>query len=217
MSIKRDTIKYQVTNHIRRLILNKKLKPGERIIPGDLADELNVGRATTREALIELEKEKLVENIPYKHTKVKIITHEEMKEICSIRVLLESFAADLIQNSITYEDIRNLHDIIEGMTDAAKKNDAEQIVSLDEKFHAYIVKMANHKVLYETWHFTNSRLASLFYSAITQDNEYSWNTTITRHLTLIEALESHDIKNFKMALKKHYMQLIKVNYSINIL
>lgn len=208
MKFNRDTIKIQVTNYIRKLILNREIKPGERIIPGELAKRLNVGRATIREAIIELEKEGLVDNIPYKYTKAKIITRKEMEEICSIRALLESHALDIIQDSITLQDISNLKSILDNMNDATKNDDAESMIKADEQFHAYIVKKANNKVLYETWQFTNSRLFSLFYAVINQNNNFTFDIMVSRHHELLKILETRNINNFKDALTKHYMHLV---------
>ncbi|MDD2494436.1 MAG: GntR family transcriptional regulator [Tissierellia bacterium] len=207
MKLKKETIKIQSANYIRYLILNRKVKPGEKIISEQLAKELNVSRATIREALIELENEKLIESVPYKYTKVKVLTKKEIEEICSIRVLLESYAFEIIKDSISSEDINNLENILEKMGKAAKENDAEGIIKADEQFHAYIVKRSNNMVLYETWQFTNSRLLSLFYAIISQVKDFTYDIMVSRHLELVKDLKNGNIEDFNNSLNNHYMKL----------
>ena len=50
----------RVEAHLRKAIFAGKLRPRQRIIEGDLADELSVSRGPVREALLRLERDGLV-------------------------------------------------------------------------------------------------------------------------------------------------------------
>ena len=67
--------------------------PEERVVPALIAEELNTGRGVIREALMQLETEGLVENIPYKGTFVSKIDYDDIGEISSLRVMIESASA----------------------------------------------------------------------------------------------------------------------------
>ena len=75
---------------IKLMILTGEKPPNSRLIPADLEQELGIGRVPIREALIELGRTGLVQNIPYKGAVVGAPpTIEEMKEIFRLKISLE--------------------------------------------------------------------------------------------------------------------------------
>lgn len=60
------TIKEQVYNSIKELILDGTFKQGQRLQEVTLSDMFNVSRSPIREAIIELVSEGLLESIPNK-------------------------------------------------------------------------------------------------------------------------------------------------------
>jgi DNA-binding GntR family transcriptional regulator len=67
---KRPTLMAQAATHVREAIINGKLRPGERLVESQLAEQMQISRFPIREALRCLEKEGLIENIPFKGTYV---------------------------------------------------------------------------------------------------------------------------------------------------
>jgi DNA-binding GntR family transcriptional regulator len=61
---KRPTLMAQALTHVREAIISGKLKPGDRLVESQLADQMQISRFPIREALRYLEKEGLVKNIP---------------------------------------------------------------------------------------------------------------------------------------------------------
>lgn len=209
MAINKDTLKLQAVEHIRQFILSGKIKPGDRVVPGDLALKLKVGRGSVREALIELEKEGLIETIPYKGTYVKTITEKEILEICSIRALLETYSIRSANHPAAKKDIQALTKIVERMHVAVQNNDARSIVKCDEKFHEYIINMAGNKILYESWAVTNSRLSALVYSVLTYNKLYSYEKMADNHQLIVDALQngiSHE--EFEKLISEHYSNVL---------
>jgi len=54
----------QALTHVREAIISGKLKPGDRLVESQLADQMQISRFPIREARRYLEKEGLVKNIP---------------------------------------------------------------------------------------------------------------------------------------------------------
>ena len=54
------TVQESVLDHLRNLILSRQLKPGERLVQSELAEQLGVSRTPVREALHKLASEGLV-------------------------------------------------------------------------------------------------------------------------------------------------------------
>ena len=74
-----------VFNNIKDGILTGRLRPGERLLENQLADELGVSRTPIREALRMLEIENLVDLIPRKGAQVKKMSEKDIKDILEIR------------------------------------------------------------------------------------------------------------------------------------
>ena len=76
----------KVVHHlVRSKIITQELKPGSKIIEGELAKEMGVSRTPLKIALNRLDKEGLVEIIPRKGTCVKEFSTKDVKEIYELR------------------------------------------------------------------------------------------------------------------------------------
>ena len=82
-----------VFNTIKDGILTGRLKPGERLLENQLAEELGVSRTPIREALRMLEIENLVDLIPRKGAQVRKMSEKDIKDVLEIRKVLEELAS----------------------------------------------------------------------------------------------------------------------------
>jgi len=83
----------EITQQLRRAIVQGEIKPGTPLAEPILAAQFSASRAPIREALIALERDGLVEFNDRSRTRVRSLTAEDFQEICSMRVALESLAA----------------------------------------------------------------------------------------------------------------------------
>ena len=82
-----------VFNTLREAILRGELKPGERLMEIQLANQLGVSRTPIREAIRKLELEGLVLMIPRKGAEVAQITEKSLRDVLEVRRALENLAA----------------------------------------------------------------------------------------------------------------------------
>lgn len=80
---------------IRANILEGLLSPGQRLIESELMAELDVGRSTIREALLQLDAEGIVELRHQRGSSVRRMTLRDMTELFQMRERLEGLAAYL--------------------------------------------------------------------------------------------------------------------------
>lgn len=213
MQLKKETIKTRAAQLIRKMILKGDIAPGQRIVPGELAQQLDTGRGSVREALMELEAEGLVKSSPYRGTYVAEFSAGETKEICTIRYLLETYAVEEAKDLITEQDLRNLTEIASQMRQATMSYDLEEVVRLDARFHGYFVQKVSQSVLYDTWSYTNSRLAYLFFTALSRKELFPLAQVADNHYALIGMLQKYlwekcSIDEYSKSLLDHYMHLI---------
>src|SRR4051812_1748290 len=78
---------------IKRAIMLKRLLPGQQLTEEWIGKNLNMSRTPVRGAFKKLEKEGLVKILPRRGAFVHDPTDKEVKDVFSVRILLESFAA----------------------------------------------------------------------------------------------------------------------------
>ena len=85
---------------LRRKILNNEFEAGRRLIESAIALELGVSRSTVREALRQLSGDGLVDISPRRHSFVTRMSHEDIRDACYARFVLEAGAARCIGDAI---------------------------------------------------------------------------------------------------------------------
>lgn len=86
------TMKGRIYQVLREMIINGDLSPGSRLVERGLAVEFGTSKTPVREALLTLERERLVEIIPHLGAQVTTISAEEFREWLLILDVLESAA-----------------------------------------------------------------------------------------------------------------------------
>ena len=84
-----QSIEEVVTNALRDAILSGELRPGERLLQEQLADQLRVSRIPLRDALRRLEAEGLVRIGPRRGAEVASLSSDDVREVYDIRISLE--------------------------------------------------------------------------------------------------------------------------------
>ena len=95
-----------VFENLRGAIVEGRLKPGERLMEVQLAEQLGVSRTPVREAIRKLELEGLVVMLPRKGAYVANMSLKDLIDVLEIRASLEGLAASLAAERITDEDIK---------------------------------------------------------------------------------------------------------------
>ena len=90
----------QVHTTLHHLIVHCVIPPGSPIREKDLSEQMEVSRTPIREALLQLEKEGLVEIYPQSGTRISKISMEEVRESHFIREAMESAQSDLLHSMV---------------------------------------------------------------------------------------------------------------------
>lgn len=149
--VDRITIRSTVVDSIRDAIVYGALKPGAQLVEGDLARQLGTSRAPVREALRQLHQEGLLTSVPYKGHFVADITSDDMRELFTLRVVLETFAVRLVTKNITPTSLARLKSLVQEMDDAAAAANLPKLVERDLEFHRLLCELSGHKLLLSVW------------------------------------------------------------------
>src|ERR1700761_6732584 len=90
-----ESMAERVKHELLRKIMNGELPPGARLVELQIARELNTSQGPVREALCELEAMDLVTTEPYKGSRVREVTPQEIRDAYVVRASLEELAGRL--------------------------------------------------------------------------------------------------------------------------
>jgi len=138
----------QVSSVLRKAIVERELRPGQRLVERELTDRLQVSRATIRESLRELEAEGLVTVIPQRGAVVASISLREAEDIYEARAAIESLIVRHFVDRASDGDIGKLASTLEPLRAAidAGRPVGEMLASKDQ-FYAALLAGADSTVL----------------------------------------------------------------------
>ena len=203
----------QALEEIREAIRKGKLKPGDRLVEMQLAEEMHISRFPIREALRYLEKEGLVETIPFKGTYVAQLTERDMEELYSLRSAIEAFAVRILIKHIDEQKIKKLESIFQSMQQASKNEDLDKLISEDFRFHQTICELSDHRKLLEVWLTLENQLRVF----LTIEKQLFGNSAefVKSHIPILEAIQQRKIRPAQKAIRDHLnwaMQTIRQGY-----
>jgi DNA-binding GntR family transcriptional regulator len=175
-----SSLRGKVFIQLENAILNGKYKSGDSLIETKLSEELGVSRTPIREAIRQLELEGLVQTIPNKGAIVTGLSPKDIDDIYTIRLAIEGIAARWAAENITEEELKELKHSLELEEFYTEKNDLEQILKLDTKFHETIYRASKSKPL--------MNMLSNFHHYIQRARTYSLGMSGRAK----EALEEHE-------------------------
>lgn len=198
--IARIVLSERVKSHIVESVLNGDLCPGDRIVESSMARDLGVSQAPVREAIRDLVLLGFLESEPYKGTSVRSFSPEELWETYTVRAALESLAARLASQHLTDEDADALQSILDEMLRAAEKQDRDELLRLDNRFHETIMIISRNQTLYGLWKALQFGIWSIVtYRKMSYDPGY----LATRHHELLEALKTGDPDRAARSMQHH--------------
>lgn len=152
-----------VVQIVREAITSGRLKPGDRLVEGDLATELGTSRAPVREALRQLEQEGLVASYPYRGTEVLGVSQDELEQVLvPIRVTLERFAFARALDRLTAEDLQQLQALVDEMETAVRDGAPERLAEADIRFHELVIDRSGQRHCLQVWKTIQPRVRAYF-------------------------------------------------------
>ena len=186
--IKTKTLRQKAYDLLKEKMITAEILPGEHITLRDLASRLGVSLMPVREALLQLQSEKVVVIESNKNMRVNNLSLKEMQEILRIRLTLETMAVeracDYRTNTVLAELARLLDDM-EALMETRKK-----YLKKNRRFHFIIYKSARSPILFEIISSLWTRVGPYIYLHTTDLNNVQ--TVMTYHRQLYAAIRDRD-------------------------
>lgn len=190
---------------LREQILQRQLKPGEKIAIESVANSLGVSRTPVINALKLLEGDGLVEILPRRGTIVSQLTARDIKELFEIRLLIEIYAAEQLFASGRFdellEEIEYYLDKMEKSVTEDKYVNYEEFITSDRDLHARLVDMVENHRLVNMYNELNihMRIARAHYLETVQSALQAQE----EHQAIAKSIRDQDFDGLKLALTEH--------------
>ncbi len=153
-------LRRKISAALRHAIEIGELKPGARLVEKDLCQKLNVSRTSLREALRELQAEKLVTAVP-KGLVVAEITDEEVANIYQVRAALEGLVAAQFAERSNDIEVAAVEAAMAHLEQAYRSGDFERIIAAKKKFYDAICVGAHNSIVRDILAHLSTRINQL--------------------------------------------------------
>ena len=189
----------QVYAALEELIINRTLRPGERLLEAELAEQLEVSRNPVREALTILAHAGWVDLRPRHGAVVHTPTPKEIEDFFQIRRALEEEGARLAARKATESDVAQLRRLWEKGLAAVDAGDGAATAKANSTFHDYVSRLADNRVLDEVLGLMKKRLRWYFAPVARMRGRASWD----EHAELVDALAANDGERAAAVMRAH--------------
>jgi DNA-binding GntR family transcriptional regulator len=192
----------RVIEELRQAILSRKLKPGERLVEGRLADEFGVSRNPVREAIRVLASEGLVEVTARRGASVISMSDEEARETIEVRALLEGQNARLAARRRDEDVLRRIEAVLRQGTEAVAAKRYDLLPALNQQFHQELAAAGRNRVLADLLKRLRERTAMLFSPTDPVRQARNWE----EHAGILRAIIDGDERAAAARATEHVMQ-----------
>lgn len=189
-----------VSRRLVRSIITGELKPGERLSPARLAEDLGVSHIPVREALAALEAVGHVNRIPRVGFFVAEMSPHDIEDIYYWRKVLEDKAHHVAVPKLTDDDLDRMRKINDAMSKAAKRPNT-RFLSLNREFHFIPFERAGSdhllRFLNHLWDAAARYQNTMAYVKVPRTLQQE------HHVGLMQAYEERDVKAVNQWMAKH--------------
>jgi DNA-binding GntR family transcriptional regulator len=202
MPPKKEFLKDQAYNNIKKLLMKGELSPGEFLSEGYLSEELGMSRTPIRSAIQRLEHEGIVKIHPKQGIYICDISIQQVNEIYEARAVLETFAIRKLSQTIERHQIQELQDILDHQFKEIQNQDIYLSLKYDTEFHLKIMELIENKEMYEMFKSIEAKLSFYGKKVLTKKMERLLQT-YEEHLLILTELEKGNAESAVHNMEEH--------------
>lgn len=194
-------LREMVFESLREAIIQGRLKPGERLMEMQLAEEMGVSRTPVREAIRKLELEGFVVMIPRKGAYVSGISVRDIVDVFEVRAALEALAAGLAAERITDKELEELERSIVLAAELGDRAELDAIVETDTNFHELIYKACRNERLVQIITHLKEQIQRFRTTSLSQPGRS--RDALYEHRAVVEAISERNIDLAQTLAREH--------------
>jgi DNA-binding GntR family transcriptional regulator len=178
-----------IVQALTRAIVEHRLAPGVKLVEQKLADHFGVSRTLVRQALYQLETQRLIVLEPARGAFVASPSIEEASQVFEVRRMLEAQMTRHFAQQATPEQIQALKDHVAQERAAVASGDAPGRIELLGDFHVRMAELMGNQVLAELLSDLISRCALI---TLMYQSSHAAQESNDEHAHIVDALAQGD-------------------------
>ncbi|MFS8201678.1 GntR family transcriptional regulator [Streptomyces sp. CWNU-52B] len=196
-----------VGSGIRQALAAGDMAPGQRLIEQELADTYRATRSAVREALQDLAAEGLVELVPRRGARIRVVPVEEAILITECRASLEALCARRAAAHATPEQRDRLLGIGTAMREAVASHDLDQYSALNRRLHELVAEASGQAVATNLLERLNGQMVRYQFRLALRPGRPT--RSLPQHLAIIDAVAAGDATAAEAAARAHVESVIE--------
>lgn len=192
---------------IRRALAAGDMVPGQRLVEQELSETFHATRSAVREALQDLAGDGLVELIPRRGARVRVISVEEAVLITECRAALEAVCARRAAELVMDADRVTLKEIGEEMRRAVADGEREAYSALNRRLHDFITQVSGQQVAQTLLDRLNGQMVRYQFRLALRPGRPA--ESLPQHLAIIDAIVAGDPLAAEAAARTHVDSVIE--------
>jgi DNA-binding GntR family transcriptional regulator len=210
--VETKTLRALIYEQLRERIMSGEIKPGEDLSFRTLAEKLGVSLMPVREAVWQLESDKILVVKNNRGIRVNALSQADLQEALHIRFILESEA--MIRSCKNRDSDAVLPELC-ALMDAmeAPECDARTFVDFNKQFHFMLYRFANAPLLMDLIERLWVRITPYVYLNITRNEDLTISPANNFHRTIYDCFVRRDsgaaVRALKLDIENPAIQIIK--------
>jgi len=189
---------------LKKKILERELKPGDKVQVDEVAHQLGVSRTPVKDALNRLALEGLIDKVARRGTFVSTMSAQDVDELFDLRLLMESYAAEkVLEKDKANSFLADIRQCMANIDRIAQSDDPDYDAYLawNRDLHLSLIKLADNNRLMQMYESLNIpiQVARVHYLHSVE----SVTQTQQEHQAIYQAFESRDVEQVKQAIATH--------------
>ena len=190
-------------SHLRKMIVEGKLLPGQRISERELGEYTGgLSRTPVREAFKTLASEGLLTIMPNRGAIVTVLSLHEVESALELLVGLECFASERATQNITDERLTEIEQLHQKMLEAYRTGQLMEYFELNQQVHQRIIDAADNSVLSRIYAAECMRIRRYRYAGNLRQER--WDRAVIEHNYILEFLKDRQGALLREMMRSHY-------------
>ena len=192
---------------IREAVLDRSLRPGQRVTVRPFAERLGISPTPVKAALAVLEREGFLVARKNAGYFVAELTVADMRDIYELRSAIDALAARDLARARPAATLDRLSELLDAQRAALDEDDVEAYSVLDEEFHALIWRSSANRRLTAVADLLGAQLR--LGHTLTVAVPGRPRAGLEEHGEIVDALRSGDTAAAEQATRRHVAQVIR--------
>jgi DNA-binding GntR family transcriptional regulator len=194
-------------SQLRRAILAGDMAPGQRLVEEELASAFRVTRASLRGGLIDLTADGLVERIPNRGARVRVISLDEAVAITECRMALEGLCAAKAAERVTDAQAAQLRELAGQLSRAVADGEPVKYSALNRELHRMVLEISGQAVAAGLLARLNGQIVRHQFQLALRPGRPQ--ESLPEHLAIIDAITGRDPDQAERAARLHLRSVIR--------